>query len=73
MTWATSRRFGARADYNAAFARMAALIDADPDTLEGDELDVLADLVEHYEERFPDGLSRRCASSAAGCRLRYPD
>ena len=39
------------ADYNAALARIEALIDAEPDTPEGDELDVLADLVEHYEEK----------------------
>ena len=39
------------ADYNAALARMEALMDAEPDTPEGDELDVLADLVEHYEEK----------------------
>lgn len=39
------------ADYNAALARIEALMDAEPDTPEGDELDVLADLVEHYEEK----------------------
>jgi HTH-type transcriptional regulator / antitoxin HigA len=39
------------ADYNAALARIEALMDAGPDTPEGDELDVLADLVEHYEEK----------------------
>ncbi len=39
------------ADYNAALARIEALMDAEPDTAEGDELDVLADLVEHYEEK----------------------
>jgi len=39
------------ADYNAALARIEALMDAEPATPEGDELDVLADLVEHYEEK----------------------
>lgn len=39
------------ADYNAALARIEALMDAEPNTPEGDELDVLADLVEHYEEK----------------------
>jgi HTH-type transcriptional regulator/antitoxin HigA len=39
------------ADYNAALARIDALMDAEPATPEGDELDVLADLVEHYEEK----------------------
>jgi len=39
------------ADYSAALARIEALIDAEPATPEGDELDVLADLVEHYEEK----------------------
>jgi HTH-type transcriptional regulator/antitoxin HigA len=39
------------ADYEAALARIDALMDAEPDTPEGDELDVLTDLVEHYEEK----------------------
>ena len=39
------------ADYDAALARIDALMDAKKDTSEGDELDVLADLVELYEER----------------------
>lgn len=39
------------ADYSAALARIEALMDAEPATPEGDELDVLADLVEHYEEK----------------------
>lgn len=39
------------ADYSAALARIEALMDAEPDTPDGDELDVLADLVEHYEEK----------------------
>ena len=41
-------------DHNAALAGIEALWGADPGTPEGDELDVLIDLVEHYEEHhFP--------------------
>lgn len=39
------------ADYEAALARIDQLMDAAPGTPEGEELDVLTDLVEHYEER----------------------
>lgn len=39
------------ADYEAALARIDALMDAEPNTPEGDELDVLTDLIEHYEEK----------------------
>jgi HTH-type transcriptional regulator / antitoxin HigA len=39
------------ADYEAALARIDALMDAEPGTREGEELDVLTDLVEHYEEK----------------------
>jgi len=39
------------ADYEAALARIGALMDAEPGTSEGEELDVLTDLVEHYEEK----------------------
>lgn len=50
------------ADYEAALARIDALMDAEPGTAEGDELDVLADLVEHYEEKhepmgFPSAIA----------------
>lgn len=38
------------ADYETALARIDALMDAERNTPEGDELDVLTDLVEHYEE-----------------------
>ncbi len=38
-------------DYVAALDRIGALMDAKPGTPKGDELDVLADLVEHYEEK----------------------
>jgi HTH-type transcriptional regulator / antitoxin HigA len=39
------------ADYEAALARIDALMNAEPGTPEGEELDVLADLVELYEAR----------------------
>ncbi len=41
-------------DYNNAMLRIDALLDAEPGTEEGDELDVLATLVEAYERvNFP--------------------
>ncbi|MYA03672.1 MAG: hypothetical protein F4Y37_03550 [Caldilineaceae bacterium SB0664_bin_22] len=44
------------ADYEAALARAAELMDALAGTPEEDELDVLADLIEAYEDRhFPVG------------------
>ena len=44
------------ADYEAALARAAELMDAPAGTPEEDELDVLADLIEAYEDRhFPVG------------------
>lgn len=39
------------ADYEAALARIAALMEAAPGSPEEEELDVLADLVEHYEAK----------------------
>ena len=45
------RAIRSEADYAAALARIDALMDAELGTAEGEELDVLADLVEHYEER----------------------
>ena len=39
------------ADYEAALARIDALMDTEPGTPEGEELDVLTDLVEHYEAK----------------------
>ena len=42
------------ADYEASLARLEELMDAKPGTPEGDELEVLASLIERYEdERFP--------------------
>ncbi len=41
-------------DYKRALARVAELMDAKPDTPQGDELDVLATLIEAYEDKhFP--------------------
>ncbi len=50
------------ADYQAALARIDALMDAKEGTSEGEELDVLVDLVEHYEDKhepfgFPDAVA----------------
>lgn len=50
------------ADYEVALARIDALMDAEPGTPEGEELDVLTDLVEHYEARavpmgFPSAIA----------------
>jgi HTH-type transcriptional regulator/antitoxin HigA len=39
------------ADYQAALARIDELMDAEPDSREGEELDLLADLVELYESK----------------------
>jgi len=50
------------ADYQEALARIDALMDAEAGTPEGEELDVLTDLVEHYEEKsvpmgFPSAIA----------------
>jgi HTH-type transcriptional regulator / antitoxin HigA len=50
------------ADYREALARIDALMEAEAGTPEGDELDVLSDLVEHYEEKsapmgFPTAIA----------------
>jgi HTH-type transcriptional regulator/antitoxin HigA len=47
----TIRAIRTEADYKAALARVDALMDADFGTPEGEELDVLADLIELYEAR----------------------
>ena len=42
------------ADYDAALVRVDALMDAKPDTPEGDELDILVTLIEKYEaQHYP--------------------
>lgn len=44
-------------DYEAALARIEEIFDAEPDTPEGDELEILATLVETYEKKnYPIGL-----------------
>jgi HTH-type transcriptional regulator/antitoxin HigA len=40
------------ADYEAALERITFLMDAETDTPEGDELDILATLVEAYEAKY---------------------
>ena len=57
----TIRAIRSEADHEVALARIDALMDAAPGTARGEELDVLTDLVEHYEERvvpmgFPSPL-----------------
>lgn len=47
----TIKAIRTKADYEAALDRIGALMDAKPGTPDGDELDVLTDLVEHYEEK----------------------
>jgi HTH-type transcriptional regulator/antitoxin HigA len=38
-------------DYEAALARIEEIFDAEPDTPDGDELEILASLVENYEKK----------------------
>jgi HTH-type transcriptional regulator/antitoxin HigA len=45
------RAIRSEADYKAALARIDALMDSELGTSEGDELDILTDLVELYEDR----------------------
>ncbi len=50
------------ADYGAALARVDVLMDAEPGTPNGEELDILTDLVEHYEAKhvpmgFPNPIA----------------
>ncbi|MEW6111157.1 MAG: helix-turn-helix domain-containing protein [Thermodesulfobacteriota bacterium] len=44
-------------DYRAALTRIEEIFDAEPDTPEGDELEIISSLVETYERRnYPIGL-----------------
>jgi len=53
------RPIRSQADYDAAVAEIERLWDADPGTDDGDKLDILATLVEKYEnERWPIDTSR---------------
>jgi len=45
------RAIRSEADYKAALARIDELMDAEFDTPEGGELDILTDLVELYEDK----------------------
>ncbi len=55
---ASVRPIRTEADYEAALARIEALMNARAGRPDGEELDVLTDLVEHYEEKIdPLGLS----------------
>ena len=48
------RPIKSEADYETALQRVSVLMDAAPDTPDGDELDVIATLIEHYEsQQFP--------------------
>ena len=59
------------ADYEAALARVAELMDAREATPEGEELDVLADLVEAYEDRhFPVGYADARENEVAAVDIR---
>lgn len=50
-------------DYKSAIARIDALMDSKPGSAASDELDVLAELVERYEDkRFPVGLPHPIAA-----------
>ena len=53
-------------DYEEALARVEALMDAPPDSVEDRELDVLVDLVGEYEDKhFP----MECASAEAAIKV----
>jgi HTH-type transcriptional regulator/antitoxin HigA len=58
------------ADYDAALARAAELMDAEEGTPEADELDVIATLIEAYEDKhYPMGLS--AADDGKGKRIQH--
>ena len=61
------RAIRSEADYRAALARIDALMDAEPGTPESEELDVLVDLVELYEE---ENVPMGYPSALAGIRFR---
>ncbi len=48
---ATIKPIRSEADYEAALARISGLMDTEPDSPEGDEFDILVDLVELYESK----------------------
>lgn len=62
------RAIRSETDYMAALTRIDELMDAEPDTPDGNELDVLTDLVELYEEKhMPMGYPSPIASGSASC------
>ena len=67
---ADTRPVRTQADYEAALARIDEIMDADPDSPDARELDVLVDLIELYESRRePMGHpTRRRRSSSAWIR-----
>ncbi len=60
MNTALIRSIKTEADYQAALQRAGALMSSSPNTPEADELDVLATLIELYEDKyFPIGSTAR--------------
>jgi len=65
MSSSQIRAIRSTADHAAALARVDELMDAELGTAEGEELDVLVELVERYEEKyFPMGHQGRSCRSA---------
>jgi antitoxin component HigA of HigAB toxin-antitoxin module len=59
------------ADYEAALEEIDRLMDAEPDTPEGDRLDVLTTLVEAWEQKHYQSTARICrARPKAGSPIR---
>ena len=57
-------------DYETALVRVDGLMDAEMDTPEGDELDVLVTLVEAYESKhYPLAFPKSCLTAAGEARL----
>jgi HTH-type transcriptional regulator / antitoxin HigA len=57
MNTALIRPIKTEADYQAALARAGALMSSQPNTPDGDELEILTTLIELYEDKyFPIGL-----------------
>lgn len=51
------KRIKTEADYEQALQRLEVLFEASPDSIEGDELEILSILIDQYEkENFPIGL-----------------
>jgi len=65
----TLKRLRTNSDYEAALARIDELMGAKLGTPEGDELDVLVDLVEHYENKFLPAMGNPSAIEAIEFRM----